>query len=120
MPPTAKITDFANSSPSNIIFTVDSDDKLKMYIDIDRLDASTTPSIKEKVDKLAKEEKEYSSVEVDLAKVTFMDSIGIGFLLHLNKALKIKDQIKISLVGCCNRIKDTLELLVLHRVFNIQ
>jgi len=57
-------------------------------------------------------------VRVDFSKVEFIDSSGVGALVSVHKRLAEKGR-AVTIVNPCPAVLSVIELLRLHRVFNL-
>lgn len=89
---------------------------LSITVEIDSVDANTARAFKDEVGDLLSDKHE--SVEIDLGRVNFMDSSGIGALLNIYKKLG-KGEGQVKLLHVKPEVLTVIELLRLHRVFNI-
>ncbi|NJK88293.1 MAG: STAS domain-containing protein [Myxococcales bacterium] len=60
-----------------------------------------------------------TDVAVDFSKVEFIDSSGVGALVSVHKRVAEKGS-AVTLVNPCPAVLSVIELLRLHRVFNLQ
>ncbi|PZD97640.1 anti-sigma factor antagonist [Paenibacillus sambharensis] len=58
-------------------------------------------------------------IELDLSRLTYMDSAGLGVLISLNKKVAGVDG-SLRLTGLTGEIKNLFELTRLHQVFEIR
>lgn len=58
-------------------------------------------------------------VRVDFTKVEFIDSSGVGALVSVHKRLAEKGR-AVTIVNACPAVLSVIELLRLHRVFNLE
>ncbi|MEM9158277.1 MAG: STAS domain-containing protein [Verrucomicrobiota bacterium] len=90
---------------------------LKVELGVNRLDAASSRDFKKEVDQIWSDD--VQTVEMDFDKVDFIDSSGVGALLGVYKRLPQK-----SATVRLNRVKapvqSVIELLRLHRIFEIQ
>ncbi len=81
-----------------------------------RLDASTTASIKGKVDAVAKDK--LRNLVIDMGEISFIDSSGLGTLVaSLRTINKAGGNIKISSLQ--DQVRSVFELTRLHHLFEI-
>ena len=83
---------------------------------INRLDASSSRDFKKDVEAIWSSE--VSRVELDFEKVDFIDSSGVGALLGVYKRLP-GDQPNVQLKRVQPPVQSVIELLRLHRIFDI-
>jgi len=57
-------------------------------------------------------------VRIDFSKVEFIDSSGVGALVSVHKRLAEKGR-AVTIVNPCPAVLSVIELLRLHRVFNL-
>lgn len=92
-------------------------DTLHITVDIPRLDASSSASIKDHLkNRLAPD---IRRAVVDLGSVHFIDSSGVGFLLGIYRKLP-GDGAEVILRNVQPPVQAVLELLRLHRVFKVE
>lgn len=80
------------------------------------LDALTVPDIRPVIDALIADE--VAQVTIDLAKVTLVDSSGVGAIVSLFKRLKARGG-NLTVVGAHDQPLAVLKLLRLDRVFGL-
>lgn len=80
------------------------------------MDAEHSPQIKNFLAQLSKED--YSRVVLDLKKVKFIDSTGLGILISLMRKLT-EHEGKLRLAGLQEEVKSIFEITRLFRVFQI-
>ena len=81
-----------------------------------RLDAVSSKNLKDAVNELLKENKK--SIVLDMLKVDFIDSSGLGSLVSCLKAVN-KEHGDIRLSSLQDQVRSILELTRLYRVFQI-
>lgn len=91
--------------------------QLKLRVLCDRVDAVVTPEFKRQCD--AAWNRGTKSLEVDLNTVNFIDSSGVGAILGLFKKMSA-DHPDVKLTGVKPEVQEILELLRLHRIFQIE
>jgi len=91
-------------------------DSLHITVDIPRLDASSSASIKDHLK--SRFDPGVRRAEVDLGSVQFIDSSGVGFLLGIYRKLP-EDGAEVVLRNVQPPVQAVLELLRLHRVFKL-
>ncbi|GAB6161410.1 hypothetical protein JCM12298_05690 [Desulfothermus naphthae] len=74
--------------------------------------------LKEEISKFINECDNEKSLVFDLSDISFMDSSGIGFLVHLNNVNKTKNK-KLYLLNPSGAVKKTLSLVNLLNFFEI-
>ena len=89
-------------------------DVLLVTVEVDAIDASNAADMKAQLK--AVEAADSSRVVLDIAAVEFIDSSGIGALLSFYKQMEQK----VSLKNPTPTVLSVLELLRLHRVFEIE
>lgn len=87
-----------------------------ILIDIAKFDASAVPAFKTELKELDLGLAE--ALDIDLQKIEFMDSSGVGALLSLYKNLPAETR-ELRLVNVRPVVRDVLELLRLHRIFTL-
>ena len=106
------------SNAMNSIFEGKIDrDTLHVELGINRLDASASRDFKKEVDAIWSSE--VTNVEMDFNRVEFIDSSGVGALLGVYKRLEGKDG-HVRLTHVRAPVQSVIELLRLHRIFEIQ
>ena len=95
---------------------VEQDDIVKITIDEERMDAHNSGDLKEQMLQLFDEGK--CNLVIDLGKVRFIDSSGLGALVSGFKNASAREG---SLKLCClqPQVRSMFELTRLHRVFEI-
>jgi len=91
--------------------------QLSLTVLVNRLDANTARDFKKEIE--AAWQPEISTVTADLSKVEFIDSSGVGALLGIYKRLPAGNP-GIRLRGVCPGVHAVIELLRLHRIFDIE
>lgn len=89
---------------------------LKAEVGVARLDAASSRDFKREIDSLWSDG--VSSVELDFAKVDFIDSSGVGALLGVYKRLP-QGRASVRLRNVKAPVQSVIELLRLHRIFEI-
>lgn len=89
---------------------------LRIAVDVSSFDASNVDQFKIDFEKVCPAE--LGSVHVDLAKVEMIDSSAIGALLSVHR--KLNGHGPISIHNPRPSVLSVIELLRLHRVFDIQ
>jgi len=90
---------------------------LKILVKVPRLDASTVRDFKRECQKIWISK--INDVWVDLGKVTFLDSSGVGALLSLYKLLPASNP-SFKLRRVQPAVQAMIELLRLHRIFDVE
>ena len=91
-------------------------DGLRIEVDVTSFDASNVDQFKVDFEKICPDD--LGSVHVDLAKVEMIDSSAIGALLSVHR--KLNGHGPISIHNPRPSVLSVIELLRLHRVFDIQ
>lgn len=89
---------------------------LQVEVAVPRFDATRTPAFRLALDQAWRPEIE--TVAIDLARVDFIDSSGIGALLGVQKKLGSRGQ-PVTLRNPGQQVREVVELLRLHRVFHL-
>lgn len=90
---------------------------LRVELSVSRLDASASREFKRQVDEIWSPE--VNQVELDFRQVYFIDSSGVGALLGVYKRLPSTDgQVRLTSVQA--PVQSVIELLRLHRIFEIE
>ena len=95
----------------------ESDGTTVFFLRTDTLDMSNAAAFREEVVPLLA--KATGGVAVDCAPLEFVDSSGVGALLHINKQLPA-EQRPLQLRSVGRRMLSLLEMMYLHRSFQIQ
>jgi anti-sigma B factor antagonist len=90
---------------------------LQIVVKVARLDASAVRDFKKETQKIWNSK--INDVRVDLSQVSFLDSSGIGALLSLYKRLPPSNP-GFKLLRVQPPVQAVIELLRLHRVFDIE
>ena len=90
---------------------------LRVELGVNRLDAASSRNFKDEVDALWSDSVE--RVEMDFLNVDFIDSSGVGALLGVYKRLPEKEA-SVRLNRVKPPVQSVIELLRLHRIFEIQ
>ena len=93
------------------------DEVLHITVNLARLDASSSASIKEHLKNRL--DPDVRRAEVELGSVQFIDSSGVGFLLGIYRKLP-NDGAEVILRNVRPPVQAVLELLRLHRVFKVE
>lgn len=64
------------------------------------------------------EDGEFQMLVIDLSKTTFLDSSGIGFLVHVNNRMRSRNK-KLYLLNLSPQVKKSLSLVRLLDFFNV-
>lgn len=91
-------------------------DTLCIKINSTRFDAGLTGKFKASLEENTLGDEKY--ISVDLGKVEFIDSSGIGSLLDIQKCLREGSE-PITLLNTQPAVHSIIELLRLHRVFRL-
>ena len=89
---------------------------LKLEIHTARLDASTAREMREELAMIWRPN--VGEVTVDLSQVEFVDSSGMGSLLSIHRRLPEKHS-PVKLINVRPAVQSVLELVRLHRVFDL-
>ena len=89
---------------------------LKLEVQSARLDASTARELREELAMIWRPD--VGDVAVDLSRVEFIDSSGMGSLLSIHRRLPEKHA-PVRLVNVRPAVQSVLELVRLHRVFDL-
>jgi anti-sigma B factor antagonist len=92
-------------------------DQLNIVAKVRRLDAATAREVKDEVEKAWRGG--IQSVSIDLQSVEFIDSSGVGALLSIYKRLPVGTG-SVKLINVHPAVQSVIELLRLHRVFELQ
>ncbi len=90
---------------------------LRLELSVNRLDASASRDFKRQVDEMWLSD--VTQVELDFKRVDFIDSSGVGALLGVYKRLPQADG-KVRLTSVQAPVQSVIELLRLHRIFEIE
>ncbi|RME72496.1 MAG: anti-sigma factor antagonist [Verrucomicrobia bacterium] len=101
---------------SHLLSSILSNDLLKITLTLPRLDARVVADFKAAVEEAWSPE--VKRVEIDFATVEFLDSSGVGALLSIYKRLPAPAQVR--LVNLQPGVQTVIEMLRLHRVFELQ
>jgi anti-sigma B factor antagonist len=82
-----------------------------------RLDAGGSPQFKEQIGALWKDS--FVHAEIEMTNVDFIDSSGVGFLLSILRRFP-EDTGKVVLKGLKPQVQAVIELLRLHRIFQLE
>jgi anti-sigma B factor antagonist len=91
-------------------------DKVKTLIVEGEVDAFTAPQLREKLMPLCKDSRE---VYLDLSKVDYMDSTGLGVLIGAYKSLRA-NRGRLILVGVSPRLNRLLKITGLAEIMDIE
>lgn len=93
------------------------DGALQIFLNLPRLDASASASLKKQ---LAFDlDPSVQRAEVDMGAVQFIDSSGIGVLLSIYRKLP-QESADVTLHNVHPGVQAVLELLRLHRIFKVE
>lgn len=92
-------------------------DTLRVELGVNRLDASASRDFKKEVDAIWSSE--VTKVEMDFNQVDFIDSSGVGALIGVYKRLQGPNG-RVRLTHVKAPVQSVIELLRLHRIFEIQ
>ena len=82
-----------------------------------RLDAGGSPEFKEQIGALWSDS--FVHAEIEMTNVDFIDSSGVGFLLSILRRFP-EDSGKVVLKGLKPQVQAVIELLRLHRIFQLE
>ncbi len=91
-------------------------DTLECRIHVERFDATVTPDFKKAMEDAWKPH--LQKVVLDFTGVSFIDSSGVGALLSVQKKVAGGPQ-SLTLVNAGKNVVEVIELLRLHRIFNL-
>lgn len=97
--------------------TVESDGSVVLAILVDNLISMNAPAFREEADRAILAST--GRVRVDCSQVEFIDSSGVGALLHLIKLLP-EQRRPIRLTGVGAHVLANLELMCVHRIFDLE
>ncbi len=97
--------------------TVDNDGTLRLILSGATLDRALAPKFREDAAKAIQSTQ--GAVEIDCTPLEFIDSSGVGALLHAHNTLT-QERRPIRLVGVGRNVLTILELMQVHRVFDVQ
>jgi anti-anti-sigma factor len=89
---------------------------LKLELHATRLDAASARGIREELTSIWRPD--VGDVTIDLSHVEFIDSSGMGALLSIHRRLPEKHS-SVRLVNVRPAVQSVLELVRLHRVFDL-
>lgn len=90
-----------------------------MALMTDVLDRTNAASLKEEVERVANLTPTPTAVEVDCSRLDFIDTSGVGALLHAHNRLAASCG-PIRLTGVSKNVITSLELMQMHRIFAIE
>ena len=90
---------------------------LRLEVGVNRLDAASARGFKKEIEGIWTGEIE--QVELDFNRVEFVDSSGVGALLSIHKRLSQRES-PVRLVNVAAPVQSVIELLRLHRIFEIR
>ncbi len=91
--------------------------KLEIGLNLAKFDATITAEFKDTVKGAWRDG--ITSVTIDFSDVEFIDSSGIGALLSVQKMIGVQGE-PLELKNAGKNVVDVVELLRLHRVFNVK
>ena len=89
---------------------------LVLAVTVGSLDISNAAAFREETSSLVSAST--GVVEVDCSKLEFIDSSGVGALLHVNRLLS-EDRRPVRLTGVGKKVISLLELMHVHRSFDL-
>lgn len=101
----------------NIIFQVQETENVIRGIIEGELDTFTAPQLKEELEAI--ELQEGTNVEIDLSKLNYMDSTGLGVFVGFYKRAK-REQANVKLVGLSARLRRLFEITGLSDLMEIE
>ena len=96
---------------------VEQDGTLRIILTGATLDRALAPKFRE--DAARAIQNTSGTVEIDCSPLEFIDSSGVGALLHAHNSLT-QERRPIRLVGVGKNVLTILELMQVHRVFDVQ
>ena len=108
-----------HSNPTDMSLVIEGqtvEGTLRAEVGVARLDASSARDFKKQVDTLWSDK--VTGVEFDFSRVEFVDSSGVGALLGVYKRLPAGSA-SVRLVNVKAPVQSVIELLRLHRIFEI-
>lgn len=99
-----------------IIHSREYSDTLKVFIE-GEIDTYTAPKLRDKLDSI--EVKPEGLIELDLSKVTYMDSTGLGVFVALYKNVT-RENGNLKLVGLTAKIKRLFTITGLSELMNVE
>ena len=100
----------------NIIFQVQESEQVIRGMIEGELDTFTAPQLKEELEAMELAEGVY--VEIDLSKLNYMDSTGLGVFVGFYKRAK-REQASVKLVGLSSRLRRLFEITGLSDLMEI-
>ena len=101
----------------NIIFQVQESEQVIRGIIEGELDTFTAPQLKEELEAMTLTEGMH--VEIDLSKLNYMDSTGLGVFVGFYKRAK-REQANVKLVGLSTRLRRLFEITGLSDLMEIE
>ena len=101
----------------NIIFQVQESEQVIRGMIEGELDTFTAPQLKEELEAMELAEGVY--VEIDLSKLNYMDSTGLGVFVGFYKRAK-REQASVKLVGLSSRLRRLFEITGLSDLMEIE
>jgi len=92
------------------------DDRIAVVSPAGEVDLHTAPEIKQRIGELS--DQGYNQIVVDLSRIDYLDSTGLGVLVGALKRLREKDG-ELRLVHPTSRVMRVLEITRLVNVFQI-
>lgn len=100
----------------NIIFQVQESEQVIRGMIEGELDTFTAPQLKEELETMELAEGVY--VEIDLSKLNYMDSTGLGVFVGFYKRAK-REQATVKLIGLSSRLRRLFEITGLSDLMEI-
>lgn len=99
------------------LFTVSQTaDRIEIVLCVDKLEAGNAGQFKDEIVQLPL--RQTANVVVDISRLQYIDSSGIGALLSLLKALP-EPKGNVTLLNPSRTVRSILELVRMHRIFTI-
>ena len=93
--------------------------RLEIIPEVD-LNAENVEKVKQEWLELLEEHKEVGSLILNLERVKFIDSRGIGLVVGLSKECKDKHTRPFCVTGCTGQVRQTFTLVKLNKLLNIK
>ncbi|MCF8106486.1 MAG: STAS domain-containing protein [Desulfohalobiaceae bacterium] len=97
--------------------TIEGKGKMCILQHTGELTLETIPEVKKETEPYMDDD-ENQKLVIDLSKTTFLDSSGIGFLVHVNNRMRSRNK-KLYLLNLSPQVKKSLSLVRLLDFFNI-
>ena len=99
----------------NVYFRED-DERYRGFVE-GEIDTFTAPILREELDRIKITER--LTIELDLSKVSYMDSTGLGIIVAFYKKVT-REQAELKLVNLTSRLKRLFEITGLSELMNIE